>query len=70
MRRRQYDRYIDSEGFVHASGAAIAVNSGLCGNNDWYDESDEPVNCNVCLAVDKHVRARAALDLPAQATER
>lgn len=64
MRRRQYHRYVDSEGFVHAGGATIAVNSGLCGNNDCTDETDDPVDCGVCLAVDAHVRAHLALQSP------
>lgn len=59
--KRAYDRYIDSEGFIHASGAVIAVNSGLCGNNDPVDETDEAVTCAVCRAVDAHVRKHATL---------
>lgn len=60
--KRAYDRYVDGEGIVHAAGADIAVNSGLCGNNDYVNDSADPVNCRVCIAVDKHVRARAALN--------
>lgn len=64
MRRRQYYRYIDSEGYVHASGAAIAVNAGLCGNNDNIDYTDDPVDCRVCIEVDQHVRALLPLQSP------
>lgn len=59
--KRAYDRYVDSEGYVHAGGDAIAVNSGLCGNNDNVEDTDEPVDCPVCIAVDRHVRKHAAL---------
>jgi len=61
--KRDWHRYRDSENIVHLGGAMIAVNSGLCGNNDAVDETDDPVTCAVCVAVVDHVykHRRAAL---------
>jgi hypothetical protein len=56
--KREYDRYVDSEGVVHLNGPGIAVNSGLCGNNDNNcGETDAPADCAVCFAIVKHVGA-------------
>jgi len=68
--KRAYHRYVDSEGYVHAGGDPIAVNSGLCGNNDAVEETDDPVDCGVCIAVDRHVRKHAALNAPTGAVEK
>jgi len=54
--KRAYDRYLDSENIVHAAGHCLAVNSGLCGDNDNVEDTDDEVTCDVCIAVDHHVR--------------
>lgn len=66
--KRVYDRYVDSEGVVHAGGHYLAVNSGLCANNDNVDYTDDDVTCEVCIAVDAHVRKHAALASPGDRT--
>lgn len=59
--KKTYDRYRDSEGIVHLNGPAIAVNSGLCGNNDnSCGETDDEADCAVCFAIIKHVQAHKA----------
>lgn len=59
--KRAYERYLDSENIVHASGHSLAVNSGLCGDNDNVEDTDDEVTCHVCIVVDQHVRKHAAL---------
>lgn len=50
-------RYVDSENVVHYSGPSVAVNSGLCGNNDCEDEVLDDVDCRACLAIVEYVRS-------------
>ena len=55
--KRPFRHNVDSEGYVHISGPALNVNTGLCGNNDAVEESDEPVTCKSCLEVVRYVCA-------------
>jgi len=59
--KRAYERYLDSENIVHAACHFLAVNSGLCGDNDNVQDTDAAVTCRACIAVDQHVRKHAAL---------
>lgn len=52
-----YSRYRDSEDVVHISGPSIAVNSGLCGNNDALESTSDECDCNVCLAIVRFVKS-------------
>lgn len=51
-------QYRDREGIVHYAGPGIAVNAGLCGNNDSYDDDTlAEVDCLACLAIVKYVKS-------------
>lgn len=54
---RNAARYNDTEGKTHYVGPAIAVNAGLCGNNDPGEATTpyDHIDCPACLAIVRYV---------------